>query len=434
IGVGTNAIDESTDSLLTLTNHANVPVAVKVRVIELQGAEAASFNIYLGGGDAFAAALSVDADDPGQAELLTRDGSCVIPGLEAFEGSDLQRLTLSGIAEGGIIEIIEMGRAAPDSGLVRHSEDPRSDLDQWIDCATLTARFDGAWQTDPADGLLPPSGNLSADVQLLDVFAGADASFAATAIGGFSDIVQHTPPGAEAPSLATAHATDTDSGTTMSRVCTRSSCRDFEWDHPIDAVASVLTTRALFGEVVVNPGIGAATELVITHPLARFNVDSGSGATAEPRLWLHDRDGAPVVPAGAPPLSPPPPKGTPVALPPAGPGETLQVFPFSAEQGGGFSPSGGSALLGLPVAEAFSLDGTGAVAARAEIEFVQTAEKMLVSRGGYVFEGLPVIGFIVRQFANGTLEFPADSGQRVLANYRASELMSRRRAVRRLNP
>lgn len=430
-GVGTNAVDRSTDSLLTITNHADVPVAVKVRVIDLEGSEAASFNLYLDGGDAFAAALSDNGETAGQAQLRSRDESCVIPGLEASDDSGWKRLSLSGVGDGGTIEIIEMGRAAPGSGLALDNPDSRSDLQRWAGCEALTSRFDGAWQTNPADGLLPPVDGLSAGVQLLDVFAGTDVSFAATAIRGFSDIVQHTPPESEVPNLASAHTTDTDSGTTLSRVCTRSECRDFEWDHPIDAVASVLTTRTLFGEVTINPGIGASTEMVLSHPLARFNMNSGAGATAQPRLWLHDRDGVSVVPAGVPALSPPPPKGTPVGLPVAGPGETLQVIPFSAETGSGISPLGGSALLGLPVAATFSLAGTGAVAARAEVEFMQTQEQMLVSRNGYRFEGLPVIGFVVRQFANGRLEFPADSGRYVLSNYRASEPLSRRRVVRR---
>jgi len=428
VGGGENPADGSTHTLLSLTNHANAPVAVKLRVIGRFGEQAGSFNVYLDAWAGFTAALSAGAGD-GQAALLTRDGSCLVPDFEPADDSGLKRLVLPGTADGGVIEIIEMGRAAPDSGLTQENGIRMSDLVRWIDCGLLTSRFDGPWQVDPADGLLPPLGALSADVQLLDVEAGADASFAAVAIAGFSDVVQHTPPDAPTPNLSTAHTPGTGSGTTSSRVCTRIDCRDYEWDRPIDALASVLTTRSLFGEAVVNPGIGAATEMVLSHPLARY--DAGTGSLADPVLWLHDRDGAAVSPVvETPELSPPPPKGDPLALPAAGPAETYQVVSFSAAPGGGLASPGVSALLRLPVTASVSLAGTGVVAVRAEVEFFQSFEQKLVSRDGSVFEGLPVIGLIVRQFANGTLEYPPGSGQQVLSNYRGPEPMSRRRAVR----
>ncbi len=445
IGVGTNFAGRSTDTLLTLTNHANAPSAVKLRIIDAQGGEAAAFNVYLDGRDSFAGALFADPDAGGQGALVTRDGSCLIPEFAAGDDPGARRLPLSGSALGGYIEIIDMGRADPASGLTRESENSFSDVIRWIDCQELDARFETEWQSNPAAGLLPPAGALSAEAQLIDVFAGANATFAAVALSGFSDIVQHTAPGATMPNLASAHTADTGAGTTVSRVCLPDACRDYEWDRPIDAVASVLTVRRLRGDINVKPGINADSEMVLISPLARYAADNPPAVTGETELVVHARDGEPVwlsesdvsrpgsnrqtltSTGDKPRASPAPPRPTPILLSSTDIGEPIQTILFSAEPVV-VDDSTTSGLLGLPVSVAVTLDESFAV--RAEVSLYQDRERRLISRSGHEFVGLPVIGLVVRQFTNGTLLDPDLAGERVLANYRGPERMSSERTIR----
>lgn len=443
IGVGANSADGSTDTLFTLTNHANQPTAVKVRIIGQSGAEVAAFNIYLDGWDSFAAALFADAQTDGQGTLITRDASCLIPGFDADadNDSDPRRLRLAGMDVGGYIEVIDMGQADPESGLTRPGESPSNNPIRWLDCETLQSRFEDGWQVNPAAGLLPPAEALSARVQLIDVAAGANAAFAAIAISGFSDIVQHSPPDAATPNLATAHTADTDAGTTVSRLCMPDECREFEWDRPIDAVASVLTTLYLKGDINAKSTIGAESEMVLISPLARYADEYPPAAVAAPMLSLRTRDGDLIWLPGSTPtrtvrsansgfetprLSPPLPRPSPVSLPVMGAGDTVQVIPFAVGPPVDGDPPP-SRLLGMPVATSVALGGDEGFSARAEVWLRSPDDQRLVSRDGYVIGGLPLIGLIVRQFTNGTLIDPDSPGQPVLANYRGPERMSARR-------
>jgi len=431
IGVGASFADGAADTLLTLTNHANQPTAVKVRIIGQSGSETAAFNLYLDGWDSFAAALFADSDAGGQGTLITRDESCLVPEFEADDESDLRRLPLAGTDVGGYIEVVEMGRADPESGLTRPSESPSNLPIRWLDCETLRSRFGNEWQVDPAAGLLPPAEQLSARLQLIAVGTGANAAFDAVAISGFSDIVQHSPPDATTPNLATAHTADTDSGVTVSRLCQPEGCREYEWDRPIDAVASVLTADSLRGDVNIKPSIGADSEMILISPLARYSAEYPPAATAEASIVPRDREGQAIDPVVIPVFPATSPAPHPWVLPAIGVDQTVQLFSFAEMSADPAFPQI-SRLVGIGVAAGVTLE--DGFSARVEIGFLQGLEQQLVSRDGYRFPGLPVIGLIVRQFTNGTLTDADAPGPRVLGNYRGPERMTSTRQIWPVQP
>lgn len=407
------------DTLITVRNNSEWAVAVKVRVIYRHGGEFAVFNVYLNDDDSWTGALTATEAGTG---VVTRDGSCLLSSQELPD-------TSPGIVIGpsrpqsGYIELVEMARLRQDFQGV---------INRWPDCEALSERFaTGDWATDPAAGLIPPARNLgriSARVQIIDVADGGMISVPATALDGFTDIVQHTPPDSPVPNLSTAHGEGTDSGMTESRVCTASECRILAWAQPVEAVASVLLTSSLRGDVVLNPSIGGSTELVVTRPLKRYEASDGTGFTieTEPGFALFDREGA-FIESQVQTVQltpPPPPKTTPIELPDLQNGAPVAVVSFdeSATAGSVFL----SPILGLFRNSAFSTAGTGFISGHAEIVFRQSLEQRLTSLEGISLRGEAAIGIAVQQFTNGTLVPDPATQTSVLSNYRAVEPMTRR--------
>lgn len=408
------------DTLITVRNNSEWAVAVKVRVIDRYGREFAVFNLYLNDDDAWTGALTASGNG---SVLLTSDGSCRLTAEEP--PSDVVILPPPG-PRFGYLEIVEMARLPQDGSL------GASLITRWPDCDALAERFEtGEWATDPAAGLVPPArsrGRISAGVQIIDVAEGGMISVPATALEGFSDIVQHTPPESPVPNLSTAHGADTDSGLTESRVCAGAECRILGWAQPVEAVASVLLTGSLRGDVVLNPAIGGLTELVVTRPLKRYEAseEEGFAIEAEPGFVLFDREGAFVESQTQSVLlsPPPPPKATPISIPGFEPWHSVGMVSFEplGSDVGGFR----SAILGMFLVGSFSTEGTGFVSGHARIGFRQSSAQQLTSLEGVSLRGEAAIGISVQQFTNGALEPDPATQVSVLSNYRTAETMTRR--------
>jgi len=406
------------DTLVTVRNNSDWAVAVKVRIMDAFGGEFAAFNLYLNDDDAWTGALTASSTG---AELVTRDGSCLLSH-EPDDDSDVIVLPPPG-PRAGYLEVMEMARL-PKAGLGGALL-----ITRWPDCESLSERFaTGDWLDDPSSGLIPPGRNLggiSARVQIIDVAEGGMFSVPATVLDGFTDIVQHSPPDSPVPNLSTAHGENTDSGITESRVCNASGCRILTWSRPVEAVASVLLTRSLRGDVVLNPDIGGMTELVVTRPLKRFEWldDTEFAIEVEAGLALFDREGAFVEPEiQTVELSPPPPpKTTPVPIAVLETLDPVGVVSFDRPA------LVQSPILGLSGGSAFSTDGTGFVSGHAEIIFSgQSLEQALTSLESVSLRGEAAIGIAVQQFTNGTLDPDPATGNSVLSNYRTAEEMTRR--------
>ncbi len=404
------------DTLITVRNNSEWAVAVKVRIMDAFGGEFAAFNLYLNDDDSWTGALT--ASDTGT-QVVAGDGSCLLSHEPPGDGPVII-LPPPG-PRAGYLEVIEMARLPKDFF-------GASVITPWPDCQSLAERFaTGEWLDEPSSGLIPPGrdlGGISARVQIIDVAEGGMISVPATVLDGFSDIVQHSPPDSPVPNLSTAHGENTESGVTESRVCNASGCRILSWARPVEAVASVLLTNSLRGDVVLNPDIGGLTELIVTRPLKRFegSDDADFALESEAGFALFDREGAFVEPGvQTVQLSPPPPpKVTPVPVAVLETDNPVAVISFD-------QPAlVQSPIFGIFGGSAFSTDGTGFISGHAEIIFRQSTDQALTSLEDASLRGEAAIGIAVQQFTNGTLAPDPVTGNSVLSNYRSVEGMTRR--------
>jgi len=410
------------DTLLTLRNSHDAPVAIKVRVIGADGAELHALNLYLDARVTWTAGFSTF--DDGAPRLFSVHPSCTLPILaqEAPFGTPQ-----FGLPEAhGYLEIIEMGVAEP--GVATDAEG------DWQTCVDLMQRLEtGPWFDTPNAGLLPPAGRIGATAQIIDVADGGMTTVEAIGLAGFSNIAQHTDYRNPEPNLASAHDAGTPSGATSSQVCLPSGCRTDTWTHPVEAVAAVLSVASLEADFSINPYIGGLSEMVLVRPLERFEGTMGAGfrVDAVPMLSIFDRLANAAAPQTCPdcPIIPEPPPGSPVPIddfPVELPrDEVVTVVSFNAS-GEDFDTDQISPLLGAPFRPTFSLVEQDMTSGFASLTFENDDNGALVSDSGDVFAGEPVIGFSLQQFSNG---FLVVDGLEVFSNYRSAQQPVRRRVV-----
>jgi len=400
------------DSLVSLRNNGDGATVAKLRLIEADGVEVLSLNVYLDARDTWVAALTnAGSDEAPDDRLITGDRTCVLPA-PARDAAGVARIELPPLAHGhGYLEIVEMGRNG--QGLVGGVP-----LTWPGGCDALAQRFDsGDWRDDPSAGLIPPLGRLSASVQLINVGIGGMVSPEATALTGFSDIVQHTPPGSEVPNLSTAHTAGTGAGRTESRVCDAAGCRVYGWDLAVEAVASVLAAERFEASYTTNPAIGAVAAFVYTRPLARFEgfdfaIDSDALVAAR------SRDAFEFISTVCIPQ--------PFVVCGTRYSRLLWSRPVVVVQLGetaagaaGHSILGTAGAAGGPLLE-------GLESGEFQLRLPQDpddGDRVLTSNDGQTVRGDAVVGFVVQQFSNGTVQTPL--GEPVLANYRVAEALIR---------
>lgn len=406
-------VDGAQDSLLTVSNDGDRPSAVRVRVLDDGGNLLLALGVYLDKHDQWTAALT--ATD-GQAGLLSADASCVLLengfGVSGNETSASLLATLPATA--GSIEILEMATAA--------LETLTALTGQWPDCDTLASRFsEGTWSDDPNLGLTAPADGIAASLSILRVGEGTMSTLQGTALAGFSDIAQHTPPVKQGPDLSNATDTGSGNGTVRSRVCFDTECRTDSWGDPLEAIAAVLATVSLSAEFAVSPAVLGKVDLVIHRPLERYESQSGLFIDGPVGLFLRDRNGV-------------------SALPEEG---GLRLNEAMVLQIVGLEPNAlfldppafrPSPVLAFPILPEFSLnalvdDGLEGGTAEVRFETPMDPGTGLVAPDGYRYAGEPVIAFGIQQFTNGFID--VGGPQPVLSNYRGTITP---RLERRLDP
>jgi hypothetical protein len=269
----------------------------------------ANFNVYLGPYDAWVGAVyDTSADGTGAAAIATNDNSCTVPAfpLAPVPGT-LRALTFSnanysqgdygtptGTDSGplgvvrtreGFFEIIEMGEVVDQvAGTSRTLEaiTPVNGLPPG--CAQVQAAWapGGHWRTNPGIDLLPPAGGVYGAAGIVNVAEGTLYAYDATAVDGFSDVVQHTGPGDSKPNFGTAV---TDSVQEIATAYVPIGNAMIKAQYPsatrgADAVSAVLAADRVFNEFLTDRAVGASSEWVVAFPTKQFYVDPSIVGTA----------------------------------------------------------------------------------------------------------------------------------------------------------
>lgn len=450
------------DTYVHLVNTTDVTKAVKVRFIEaMNSQEVLDFNLYLSPDDAWAGVITANPNGEG-AIIRTVDNSCTVPmlgtgGAAPFAGSvtDLgdglvQRdqpfvnykfsnapETDTSVARTleGYIEVIEMGSLNPNSGpgadAVHTPAGVPQDCEQLVKNWTRNSEPDtGLWLTNPNNGFIDPlegdaAGGLYGFGVVINVPEGTAAGYDAIAIDDFNDGLAnlHFEPGDEDPALSAAQQ--------QVAIFDESNVTQYTFADGKDAVSALFMSTEIMNDYVIDPAINARTDWVVTMPTKRFYVDLGAPYTGyatppfnsrwNPELAqaceyvsfnFFDREEANVVTSEGPIFSPAPVEATGRDL-------TLCREVSLISFGGSDSALNGSSRILHGIDPGYnegwaSLSFEVAPLNSLSQGHLQDGARELAANDGTVFNGLPVVGFAVFNYQNGTL------GDGVLSNYAAA--------------
>ena len=417
-------------SLLSVVNTTSSAKAVKVRFLEGKNSrEVLDFNLFLSKHDVWTAAILPGSD--GGAFVGTLDKSCTLPPIPstgqpfvnfAYTGSndDKGGTSLDRVKE-GYVEIIEMATFNTDSTtsqIVTHVGGVPGQ--NGYTCADLT---DAQASSDANN----PQGGLFGGMTLINVNNGTDFTEDAVALdnyfqfGEFTDNIYNAA-GSILPDLQLALPP-------VSQVLAFSNVYTSSWTFgTADPVSAVLMHSNVMNEFVLDAGTKSGTDWVVTFPTKRYYVNVGTGNA--PKLFqrnfnktdgscddvslnIYDREERTTsTPVG---FSPPPPTQTNSIC------WEANVVTFNNSNVLGSvnvanvptTFQNGWLNLGFP---------TGITGASPTVhELINTTNTLITSIGSstssgntVTYVGLPVVGFAVQTFSNGTLPV---GGVTVLSNY-----------------
>ncbi len=430
------------NTLISVVNTTNNVKAVKVRFLEGKNSrECLDFNLYLSPYDVWTAALvATTSTEPGHAgedsvKLITSDNSCLSPntimagqqflpyGYSAPAPYDELGLDMKRCTEGHF-EMIEMGNVvntATNGNAASAVTHGASGVP--ADCSVVHNNWlGGAWSALATDGIVDPdgSGGLFGSAAIVNVPAGTEVSYNADAIQSYSTVAQHRNPGDLFPNVASGNNLVSN----VFYAATPGSIVTDTWNSSeVQAVSAVYMHDHIYGEFEITDDFGADTEWVVTFPTKTFYTDPfstattfGVGAPVEPftRGLSDPYNGRPACESFAmqrwdreeQQL------GGGVLLPsPRPPGELGPVFCWET-----------NVLEFHDENDVFDIDASLILSSSnnmfvrpgfnngwAEIAFAQSTNDNVAGR---TYTGLPVTGFAVQKFVNGTL-----GGGTTLANY-----------------
>ena len=376
----------------------------------------------------------------------------------------------------GHIEIIEMGTLVDVAGTdftpatwATHTDNPDfdpADPDSGprfvpIDCAAINRQWstvlgvDGVWRSDePGEGasvgIDPASGGLFGGGSVVNVADGTMFSYNATAIDAFYTATgsDHTFPGSLEPSLIGDPTGVQPITNTESNIFVDGTVQTADWSNaPSDlgtllALNATITRETVLNEYVYGGGTNARTEWLLTFPTKTFHVNGDDPVAPFTELFgaddcepvffernLFNREEQTSQPGSDGPV-----------VSPQEPGDDPQEFELCFESqvvrfgaADEFDELSESELFKEPTDRVVNIDpvselgfNTGwarlsfnpIAADGSEIAGAEVHES-LPSDGGSVYQGLPVIGFSVTKFSNGTL-VDDETGESVRANYAGS--------------
>ncbi len=422
-------------SLLSVINTTSSAKAVKVRFLEGKNSrEVLDFNLFLSKHDVWTAAILPGASDGG-AFVGTLDKSCTLPLIPAtgqnfvnfaYTGSNSDKggSSLDRVKE-GYVEIIEMATfttSSTTSQIVTHVGGVPGQNN--YTCADLT---DSQAASDAQD----VQGGIFGGMTLINVNDGTDFTEDAVALDNYVSSTElssgsiYNSAGSILPDLRLAQPS-------VSQVLSGGAVYTSSWTFgSADPVSAVLMHSNVMNEFVLDAGTKSGTDWIVTFPTKRYYVNVGTGnapklfqrnfnqtdgSCDDVSLAIYDREERTTsTPVG---FSPPPPTQTNSIC------WEANVVTFNSSNVLGSvnvaniptSFQDGWLNLGFPLAGALTDSPLPTVH-----ELINTTGTFITSIGSstssgntVTYIGLPVVGFAVQTFSNGTLSV---GGKNVLSNY-----------------
>jgi hypothetical protein len=404
------------NTFISIVNRTTDSKVLRVRFREgRNGREVGVFNLYLAGNDSWAAAVVPNGDG---ARLVTVDVSCTNPAFAADSGT-LTHLDFTNVNYGGTLN----------DGLGTGLDRTREGYVEVIEMATLTGGGDTSVRPPGPNSTVPancpavqgaptlvtnaPSGGLSGTLTVINVNLGMLFSVNATAI---ADLASHpfyrnyNDPYPDFNSAEVDPVTNFMAQGKVYRIGTSSG---------LDAVAIALMSKSIGSETVLDSATRSGTDWVMTMPLARLQRPTYTVPRTYPALttdgikvaltWQARDAGSPIVIASQCPAPCPTPYQAPLSLPWAS-----TVWSFATGSAAGVQATTSSTALGSANAFVVTLptaaqDGQGSLSSfnpAASVGYTGSSigvSNALVNAENGPATGLPIIGFMVETFLNGTL-------------------------------
>lgn len=256
------------NTYVSVVNHTSDAKAVRVRVREgILAKEVLSFNLYLSPNDAWTAAI---VPTSAGASMLTTDTSCTDPAFVAGTGSssldfrntlytgstgDGYGATLDRTRE-GYIEMIEMATltAASRTAITHNAAGVPAN------CATIRG--------PDVPSVARPTGGLSGTLTLINVASGMDFTVNADALADLGTRQFFRPPTDPYPDFA---ASEIDP---VSVVVANGQLYRSTWNRGVDAVSAALMRHSWSAEYLLDRGTASASDFVVTQPVRHHYVAS----------------------------------------------------------------------------------------------------------------------------------------------------------------
>lgn len=432
------------NTYISVVNTTTDVKVVKVRFREGRASfEVLDFNLYLSPRDVWTAAV-VPSPTSDAAMIVTNDTSCTNPQIPTG-GVEFRNFLYDGSGTGGdgldrtregYVEMLEIGRIDPD---LDDDGVPTNPL--WyaaVHCqVTLRPSCTGLRGVGINLNLDSPSGGLMGTGTLINVTNGQDSGYNAVALDDvFSD------------ALPTEIANDTPNffnADEFSTVVSGRAAYSARWIDGVDAVSSVMMHSRVLNEYVLDTVTNSNTDWVLTFPTAHYyrgndfaiapftRFTSPAGACEQYNIRFLNREESSFIPVLSD-FSPRPQAG----------GLCWESTVVSIRNGAAHMPTGAtSGVLRSVNTTAITIPATFQNG-WANLQFYDTQSNPDTGNGlgaleGYGFEidsqgenatsfgnsltfhGLPVIGFMVRTFNNGTLgNFQANYGSAFGHKYQQS--------------